>query len=121
VTVLNESPTGSPFSLPAGSLAFCDAAYNPAVDANVSGLGVLLQNPERKIKVLIQIVSSSVSSVLDAEAQVLLLAVRAVEKLGWTGVSFFSDNKVVVEAASAKWSSIWSSALADKANFLLMF
>ena len=45
--------------------------------------------------------SSSVTSVLHAEAQALQLAVWVVDKLGWIGVSFFSDNKVLVEAASA--------------------
>ncbi|KAM0846565.1 hypothetical protein ACQ4PT_055586 [Festuca glaucescens] len=29
------------------------------------------------------------------------MAIRVVEKLGWTGVSFLSDNKVFVDAASA--------------------
>lgn len=64
------------------------------------GLEYCLHNPDRKIKILIQALSSLVSSVLDAEAQALLLAVQAVEKLGWTGVSYLSDNKNLVQAAS---------------------
>jgi ribonuclease HI len=94
-------PTQPVFSLPAGPIAYCDAAFNPIMDTRTAGLGVYLHNPDRTAKIFIQAVSCTASSVLQAEAHALLLAVRVVHALGWTGVSFLSDNKMLVDAASA--------------------
>jgi ribonuclease HI len=94
-------PTQPVFSLPAGPIAYCDAAFNPIMDTRTAGLGVYLHNPDRNAKIFIQAVSCTASSVLQAEAHALLLAVRVVHALGWTGVSFLSDNKMLVDAASA--------------------
>ncbi|KAK1603316.1 hypothetical protein QYE76_018648 [Lolium multiflorum] len=87
--------------LTVGPIAYCDAAFNPIMDTRTAGLGVYLHNPDRNAKIFIQAVSCTASSVSQAEAHALLLAVRVVHALGWTGVSFLSDNKMLVDAASS--------------------
>jgi hypothetical protein len=45
------------FSVPAGAKIFCDAAFNPTLDANVAGLGVFMHEPEKKIKLCVGAIS----------------------------------------------------------------
>jgi hypothetical protein len=83
-------PTQPVFSLPAGPIAYCDAAFNPIMDTRTAGLGVYLHNPDRNAKIFIQAVSCMASSVLQAEAHALLLAVRVVY-MRWDGLEFLSS------------------------------
>ena len=102
VAVQRSIMLAMPFSLPAGVVAYCEATYNPQADATTAGLGVYLHDPIRKIKIFVSAISTDISSVLQAEAQGLLLAVRVAKLMGWTSVCFLSDNKTFVDAASSE-------------------
>jgi hypothetical protein len=82
-----------------GPIAFCDAAFNPAVDGNVAGLGIYLVNPQNKNKLFISVVSSLASSVLLNPMRFiwLLKCLRS-----WSGPMFlfYSDCKILVEAGN---------------------
>jgi hypothetical protein len=89
------------FELPAGPVAFSDAAFKSCPSTRVAGLGVYLMNPDHNSTIYIQASSAHVDSVLQAEAHALVLAGAAVRFLGWNNVTFLSVCKVLVDTAEA--------------------
>jgi hypothetical protein len=45
--LLRPYPLEVQYSLPDGAVAFCDLAFNPAIDADVAELGVHLHDPNK--------------------------------------------------------------------------
>lgn len=87
--------------MPVGPRAHCDAALNPSLVGSVAGLGIWLHNPASPVLVYIQATSLYSDSVLQAEAQAMVLVVFAAQALYWTNDTVLTDCKTPAEAAAA--------------------
>ncbi|KAM0895415.1 hypothetical protein ACQ4PT_023829 [Festuca glaucescens] len=94
-------PRNTSFVLPAGSVAFSDAAFRLSPSTRVAGLGVYLMNPAHNSTIYIHASSAHVDYVLQAEAQALVLVATVVRSLGWNNMTFLSDCQVLVDAGEA--------------------